>query len=90
MDHTSETAFLSALCVMRPHSYLVWSITPLLGVGLTDLSHFGRHFGQNKAVVVSFQQILMKKKGAWPLAVPPHKTQATSFSICATARGVVP
>ncbi|MDA9686880.1 hypothetical protein N9U05_00140, partial [bacterium] len=31
--------------------YLVWSRTFLLGVGLTDLGHFGRYFGQNKEIV---------------------------------------
>jgi hypothetical protein len=33
---------------------LVWSRTFLLGVGLTDLGHFGRHFGQNKEIVSVF------------------------------------
>jgi hypothetical protein len=33
---------------------LVWSITFLLGVGLTDLGHFGRYFGQNKEIVSVF------------------------------------
>jgi hypothetical protein len=30
---------------------LVWARTFLLGVGLTDLGHFGRYFGQNKEIV---------------------------------------
>jgi hypothetical protein len=46
----SETTFLSALCVIRPSSYFVWSRTFLLGVGLTDLGHFG----QNKEIVSVF------------------------------------
>ncbi len=50
----SETTFLSALCVIRPTSYLVWSRTFLLGVGLTDLGPFGRYFGQNKEIVSVF------------------------------------
>jgi hypothetical protein len=50
----SETTFLSALCVIRPPSYFVWSRTFLLGVGLTDLGHFGRYFGQNKELVSVF------------------------------------
>jgi hypothetical protein len=54
MDHTSETTFLSELCVIRSPSYLVWSRTFLRGVGLTDLSHFGRYFGQNKEIVSVF------------------------------------
>jgi hypothetical protein len=54
MDHTSDTTFLSELCVIRSPSYLLWSRTFLLGVGLTDLSHFGRYFGQNKAIVSVF------------------------------------
>jgi hypothetical protein len=54
MDHTSETTFLSALCVIRSTSYLVWSRTFLLGVGLTDLGRFGRYFGQNKEIVSVF------------------------------------
>jgi hypothetical protein len=33
---------------------LVWSRTFLLGVGLTDLGHFGRNFGQNKTIVGVF------------------------------------
>jgi hypothetical protein len=55
---TSETGFeptfLSVLCVIRCPSYLVWSRTFLLGVGLTDLGHFGRYFGQNKGIVGVF------------------------------------
>jgi hypothetical protein len=39
---------------MRCPSYLVWSRTFLLGVGLADLGHFGRHFGQNKEIVSVF------------------------------------
>jgi hypothetical protein len=54
MDHTSGTTFLSALCVIRCPSYLVWSRTFLLGVGLTDLGDFGRYFGQNKEIVSVF------------------------------------
>jgi hypothetical protein len=50
----SETTFLSALCVIRSPSYLVWSRTSLLGVGLADLGHFGRYFGQNKEIVGVF------------------------------------
>ena len=37
--------------MVRCPSYLVWSKTFLLGVGLTDLSEFGRYLGQNKAIV---------------------------------------
>jgi hypothetical protein len=33
---------------------LVWSITFLLGVGLTDLGDFGRYWGKNKAIVGVF------------------------------------
>ena len=40
--------------MIRSPSYLVWSRTFLLGVGLTDLGHFGRYFGQNKAIVSVF------------------------------------
>ena len=40
--------------MVRCPSYLVLSKTFLLGVGLTDLSEFGRYFGQNKAVVSDF------------------------------------
>jgi hypothetical protein len=40
--------------VIRSTSYLVWSITFLLGVGLTDLGHFDRYFGQNKTIVGVF------------------------------------
>jgi hypothetical protein len=50
----SETTFLSALCVIRSPSYLVWSRTFLLGVGLTDLGDFGRYFGQNKEIASVF------------------------------------
>jgi hypothetical protein len=53
----SEATFLSALCVIRCPSYLLWSRTFLrflLGVGLTDLGHFGRYFGQNKEIVSVF------------------------------------
>jgi hypothetical protein len=46
----SETTFLSALCAMRSPSYFFWSRTFLLGVGLTDLGHFG----QNKEIVSVF------------------------------------
>jgi hypothetical protein len=40
--------------VIRSLSYLVWSRTFLLVLGLTDLSHFGRHLGQNKGKVSVF------------------------------------
>ena len=40
--------------MVRSSSYLVWSKTFLLGVGLTDLSEFGRYLGQNKAIVSVF------------------------------------
>ena len=40
--------------MVRCPSYLVLSKTFLLGVGLTDLSEFGRYFGQNKAIVSDF------------------------------------
>ena len=40
--------------MIRSTSYLVWSRTFLLGVGLTDLGHFGRYFGQNKEIVSVF------------------------------------
>jgi hypothetical protein len=40
--------------MIRSPSYFLWSRTFLLGVGLTYLSHFGRYFGQNKAVVSVF------------------------------------
>jgi hypothetical protein len=40
--------------VIRPPSYFFWSRTFLLGVGLTDLGHFGRYFGQNKEIVSVF------------------------------------
>jgi hypothetical protein len=58
MDHTSETIFLSALYVIRSLSYLVWSRTFILGVGLTDLSHFAgiSYFGQTKAIVSVFNK----------------------------------
>jgi hypothetical protein len=54
MEHTSETTFLCALCVIRPPGYLVWSTAFLLGVGSTDLDDVGRYWGQNKAVVGFF------------------------------------
>jgi hypothetical protein len=44
----------SALCVIRCPSYLLWSRTSLLGVGLADLGDFGRYFGQNKKTVSVF------------------------------------
>jgi hypothetical protein len=50
----SEATLLSELCVIRCPSYLVWSKTFLLGVGLTELGHFGRYFGQNKEIVSGF------------------------------------
>jgi hypothetical protein len=40
--------------VIRSPSYFVWARTFLLGVGLTDLGHFGRYFGQNKETVSVF------------------------------------
>jgi hypothetical protein len=40
--------------VIQSPSYLVWSRTFLLGVGVSGLSHFGRHLGQNKAKVSVF------------------------------------
>jgi hypothetical protein len=40
--------------MIRCPSYLVWSRTFPLGVGLTDLGHFGRYFGQNKEIVSVF------------------------------------
>jgi hypothetical protein len=40
--------------VIRSPSYLVWSRTFLLEFGLTDLSHFGRHLRQNKAIANVF------------------------------------
>jgi hypothetical protein len=53
---TSEARFWGLLLVIRSPSYLVWFRTFLLGVGLTDLSHFGRHWGQNKAVASAFNR----------------------------------
>jgi hypothetical protein len=50
----SETTFLSELRLIRSPSYFVWPITFLLGVGLTDLGHFGRYFGENKEIVSVF------------------------------------
>jgi hypothetical protein len=55
----SAAIFLSALCVIRCPSYLVWSRTFLLGVGLTDVGHFGRYFGQNKEIVSVFNGSLV-------------------------------
>ena len=40
--------------MIRCPSYLVWSKTFITGVGLTDLSEFGRYLGQNKAIVSVF------------------------------------
>jgi hypothetical protein len=40
--------------VVRCPSYLVWSNTFLLGVGLTDLSEFGRYLGQTRRIVSDF------------------------------------
>ena len=51
---TFETCFRGLLFVIRCPSYLVWSKTFLLGIGLTDLSEFGRYLGQNKAIVSVF------------------------------------
>jgi hypothetical protein len=46
---------LSAICVIYVvRGYLVWSISFLLGVGLTDLGDFGRYWGQDKAIVGVF------------------------------------
>jgi hypothetical protein len=45
--------------VIRPPSYLVWSRTFLLGVGVNGLSRFGRHLGQNKAKVSVFNGSLV-------------------------------
>ena len=42
--------------MIRYPSYLVWSRTFLLGVGVNGLSHFGRHLGQNKAIVSVFNK----------------------------------
>jgi hypothetical protein len=47
----SETTFLSALCVIRSTSYLVWSRTFLLGVGLADLGDFGRYLVKTRDLV---------------------------------------
>jgi hypothetical protein len=60
-----RSSFDTALqLVLRPHflvnvvircpRLLAWSRTSLLGVGLTDLGHFGRYFGQNKEIVSAF------------------------------------
>jgi hypothetical protein len=51
-----ETCFRGPLFVIRSPSYLIWSRASLLGVGLTDLSHFGWHLGQNKAIVSAFNK----------------------------------
>ena len=40
--------------MIRSPSYLVWSRTFLLGVGLTGLSEFGRYLSQTKAIVSVF------------------------------------
>jgi hypothetical protein len=40
--------------VIRSLSYFIWSITFLLGVGLTDLGDLGRYLGGNKAIVGVF------------------------------------
>jgi hypothetical protein len=40
--------------VIRSLSYLVWSRTFLLSVRVDGLSRFGRHLGQNKAIVSVF------------------------------------
>jgi hypothetical protein len=45
--------------VIRSPSYLGWSRTFLLGVGVNGLSHFGRHLGQNKAIVSVFNGSLV-------------------------------
>jgi hypothetical protein len=39
----SETTFPSALCLIRPPGYLVWTTTFLLGVGLTNIGGVGRY-----------------------------------------------
>jgi hypothetical protein len=44
----SETTFLSALCVIRSPSYLLWSGTFLLGDWLADLGDFGEVFGSKQ------------------------------------------
>jgi hypothetical protein len=51
---TFKTCFRRLLFVIRSPSYLGWSKTFLFGVGLTDLSDFGRYLGQNKAIVSVF------------------------------------
>jgi hypothetical protein len=40
--------------MIRSPSYLVWSRTFPLSVGVNGLSHFGRHLGQKKAKVSVF------------------------------------
>ena len=45
--------------MVRCPSYLVLSKTFLLGVGLTDLSEFGRYLGQNKAIVSDFHGLVI-------------------------------
>ena len=45
--------------MVRCPSYLVWSKTFLLGVGLMDLSEFGRYLGQNNAIVSDFHVIVV-------------------------------
>ena len=40
--------------MIRSLSYLLWSRTFLLDVGVNGLSHFGWHLGQNKAKVSVF------------------------------------
>jgi hypothetical protein len=44
------TTFLCALCLIFSPGYLVWSITFLLGVGLTNLGDFG--IGVKKKAIV--------------------------------------
>ena len=40
--------------MIRSLSYLLWSRTFVLDVGVNGLSHFGWHLGQNKAKVSVF------------------------------------
>jgi hypothetical protein len=60
----SETTFLSARCVIRSPSYLDWSITFLLGVGLTDLGDLGRH------LCLCPQEGSLPFPAHWPLCLP--------------------
>jgi hypothetical protein len=86
--------------VIRSPRYFVLSRTFLLGVGLTDLGHFGRYFGPNKEIVSVFNgSVVYFNVGSVVLVKilcpevnmrSSHNTKTISIQICAIAREDVP